>query len=353
MLPSLRALVQQARERWIGDSGLGGDELGQKVRGQIRGHLDGMLIGPAMVALARGGVLGRLAQGPVDWRELPGNQASLNLLFDLLETQGWVAWEGEVVRLTSQGTYAAQIATSYGVTVSYLPMFNVLSTLLFGNARFPRVDENGVELLVNRGMNVWGSGGAHTTYFKKVDEIIIEIFNRPIARQPQGICDMGCGDGTFLEHLYEVVKTRTARGGMLDKHPLLLVGADFNKVARRVAKQNCGGRNCRLATLFRETLIVRRSWEAIWKRWGWIFTICCTCVRFWITTGLIRRRRITGKGCAGSSGALLIWERNFLRTSWKKIWCVICGGGRLTWGGSACWFWSCILCRRNWPRRIY
>ncbi|MGA7917533.1 MAG: class I SAM-dependent methyltransferase [Candidatus Acidiferrales bacterium] len=238
VLPSLRALVQQSRERWIGDSGLGGDELGQKVRGQIRGHLDGMLIGPAMVALARGGVLARLAQGLVDWRELPGNQASLNLLFDLLETQGWVAWEGEVVRLTSRGAYAAQIATSYGVTVSYLPMFNVLSTLLFGNARFPRVDENGVELLVNRGMNVWGSGGAHTTYFKKVDEIIIEIFNRPIARQPQGICDMGCGDGTFLEHLYEVVKTRTARGGLLDKHPLILVGADFNKVARRVAKQN-------------------------------------------------------------------------------------------------------------------
>ena len=106
-----------------------------------------MLIGPAMVALARGEMLG-VAQGPVDWRELPGNQASLNLLFDLLETQGWVAWEGEVVRLTSQGTYAAQIATSYGVTAPYLPMFNVLSTLLFGNARFPRVDENGVELLV-------------------------------------------------------------------------------------------------------------------------------------------------------------------------------------------------------------
>ena len=120
VLPSLRALVQQAKERWIGDSGLSGDELGNKVRRQIRGHLDGMLVGPAMVALARGGVLARLGQGPVDWRELPGNQASLNLLFDLLETQGWVAWEGEVVQLTSRGAYAAQIATSYGVTVSLL-----------------------------------------------------------------------------------------------------------------------------------------------------------------------------------------------------------------------------------------
>jgi hypothetical protein len=108
---------------------------------------------------------------------------------------------------------------------------------LFGNPRIPRLDETGVELLVNRGMNVWGSGGAHKTYFKKVDEIMVEIFNRPLNQQPHGICDMGCGDGSFLEHLYSVVKNHTARGAALDQHPLILVGADFNKVARRVAKQ--------------------------------------------------------------------------------------------------------------------
>ena len=92
-------------------------------------------------------------------------------------------------------------------------------------------------MLVNRGMNVWGSGGAHKTYFKRVDEIVVEIFNRPLNLQPRGICDMGCGDGTFLEHLYSVVSKQTARGQVLDKHPLVVVGADFNKVARRVAKQ--------------------------------------------------------------------------------------------------------------------
>jgi hypothetical protein len=48
---------------------------------------------------------------------------------------------------------------------------------------------------------------------------------------------MGCGDGSFLEHLYFAVKNKTERGKVLDKHPLILVGADFNKVARRVAKQ--------------------------------------------------------------------------------------------------------------------
>src|SRR5262249_49385671 len=51
---------------------------------------------------------------------------------------------------------------------------------------------------------------------------------------PSGVCDMGCGDGTLLEHVHSVVKNNTIRGAMLDRFPLTLVGVDFNKVARRV-----------------------------------------------------------------------------------------------------------------------
>jgi hypothetical protein len=235
ILSSLGALVQKAKVHW----GLTaqGDPVEAEVSRQVREYFDGVLVGPAMVSLARGGILERLTQGPEQLDALPGNHTSLGLVFDLLIAQGWMAREENQVCLTPSGFYAAQIATSYGVTVSYLPQFNVVGTLLFGNPRIPRVDETGSELLVNRGMNVWGSGGAHNTYFKKVDEIIIEIFNRPLEQQPEGICDMGCGDGTLLEHLYCVIKTRTARGSVLDKHPLLVVGADFNKVARRITKQ--------------------------------------------------------------------------------------------------------------------
>ena len=199
--------------------------------------MDGILVGPAMVALARREILAQLEAGPVEVNAIAANRASLTCILDLLVAQGWVKIEKAGVSLTACGRYAAQIATAYGVTVSYLPLFDNVSILLFGNPRIPRMDESGFELLVNRGMNVWGSGGAHRTYFKRVDEIVIEIFNRPLEQQPKGICDMGCGDGSFLEHLYDVVKTRTARGKVLDKHPLILVGADFNKVARRVAKQ--------------------------------------------------------------------------------------------------------------------
>jgi len=213
------------------------DPAAAQIHDRIRGHLDGMLVAPAMVALARGGIFARLAERPFDVRSTSASAASVACLFDLLSTTGWVERAGPDVQLTGCGRYAAQIASAYGVTVSYLPMFAVLPTLLFGNARIPRVDPGGLETMVNRAMNVWGGGGAHITYFKKLDEIIVDIFNRPISDQPRGICDMGCGDGTLLAHLYSVVRERTARGRELDEHPLIIVGADFNKVARRATKQ--------------------------------------------------------------------------------------------------------------------
>ena len=224
--PSLQILIDKSIEGW----GVGDEE--------VRRNLDGMLAGPAMVALARSGILEKLQRSPAAPTEFEVNQSCLAALFRFIASLGWLRRREEVVELTEAGQYAARIAHAYGVTVSYLPMFSVISTLLFGNPRIPRMDDNGVELLVNRAMNVWAGGGAHRTYFRKVDAIIIEIFNRPIELQPSGICDMGCGDASFLEHTYNVIKDQTSRGAMLDEYPLLVVGADFNKISRRLAKQN-------------------------------------------------------------------------------------------------------------------
>ena len=230
-------LVRRARERW--SIYTEGDTTAAKVHRQIVGYLDGMLAGPIMVALAREGVFRLLEDSAngFDPKDLPGNPRSLVCAFDLLELFGWAGRLDGRLHLTPIGRYAAGIATSYGVTVSYLPMFDVLPMLMFGNAHMPRIDESGGELLVNRGMNVWGSGGAHSNYFKKSDSIITELFNRPLDQQPQGICDMGCGDGSFLEHVYRAVESETARGRVLDSHPLVLIGADTSKVARRITSQ--------------------------------------------------------------------------------------------------------------------
>jgi SAM-dependent methyltransferase len=87
-------------------------------------------------------------------------------------------------------------------------------------------------------MNVWGSGGAHATYFKVIDRVIIDLFNKPIEEQPKGILDMGCGNGAFIEHIFNVIEQQTIRGKLLDDYPLFLVGADFNKAALKVTRAN-------------------------------------------------------------------------------------------------------------------
>ena len=58
-------------------------------------------------------------------------------------------------------------------------------------------------------MNVWGSGGAHHTYFKKVDQIIIDLFNLPIEQQPKGFIDIGCGNGKLIEHIFDLIYYET------------------------------------------------------------------------------------------------------------------------------------------------
>ena len=49
---------------------------------------------------------------------------------------------------------------------------------------------------------------------------------------------MGCGNGAFLIHLFNVIEKQTLRGRMLDEHPLILVGADYNEAALSITKGN-------------------------------------------------------------------------------------------------------------------
>ena len=141
--------------------------------------------------------------------------------------------------VTEKGNFFIKRSAAYGVTVSYMPLFNKIDSLLFGKTKnILNRDKNGNEKHVNRKMNVWGSGGAHKLYFKKIDEIVLEIFNRPLEKQPQGIADMGCGDGTLLKHLYNLIKTKTLRGKNLNQFPLYVIGADFNDEALDVTGNN-------------------------------------------------------------------------------------------------------------------
>ena len=136
--------------------------------------------------------------------------------------------------LTDKGNYLLSKSYAYGVTDSYMRTFIHLEEIclnLNSKGVAYKTDKNKKELHVDRALNVWGSGHSHSTYFKHIDNYVIDIFNKPIDRQPKGIADMGCGDGAFLHHLNDLIKNKTLRGKHLNSHPLILIGADFNQAA--------------------------------------------------------------------------------------------------------------------------
>jgi hypothetical protein len=207
---------------------------------QILKHIEGVIAGPIIVMLGVNGLFHKyFMEASFRAQEYHSNPESFKKILDFLSALGMFKKKKETYQFTDKGLFFAKRASAYGVTVSYLPTFLNLDDLIFGNPKilktFPSDD---IEKHVNREMNVWGSGGAHSTYFKIIDEIIIELFNKPIDEQPKGILDMGCGNGAFIQHIFDVIEQQTHRGKLLDEHPLLLVGADYNKAALKVTRAN-------------------------------------------------------------------------------------------------------------------
>lgn len=216
------------------------NELEREVQNQILKHIEGVLIAPSTVLLGMGGMFHKYFMEasfmPEEYHE---HAESFRKLLDFYTFLGWFKARNNTYQFTDKGLFFARRASAFGVTVSYLPMFRKADELIFGNPETLRdPSDNGPEQHVDREMNVWGSGGAHSTYFNRIDEVVIEMFNKPIEEQPKGILDMGCGNGAFLEHLFDVIEQRTLRGKMLDEHPLFMVGADYNQAALKITRAN-------------------------------------------------------------------------------------------------------------------
>lgn len=230
------AAMEPLCERYQAGFGLSDGRIGK----QVLKHIEGALIGPTIVHLGMGGMFHKyFMEASFRADEYHEHPESFYKLLSFLAHLGWFNERNGTFQFTDRGLFFARRASAYGVTVSYSPMLRQVDELIFGDAaRIREVKAGEEEQHVDRAMNVWGSGGAHSTYFKKVDEILIEVFNRPIHDQPKGVLDMGCGNGAFLEHVFEVIEQRTLRGQMLDEHPLFLVGADYNEAALKITRAN-------------------------------------------------------------------------------------------------------------------
>nr|WP_321222572.1 class I SAM-dependent methyltransferase [uncultured Psychroserpens sp.] len=207
---------------------------------QILKHIEGVIVAPIIVLLGVNGLFHKyFMEASFTAEEYHKDPESFKKILDFFSHLGWFKKKKNTYQFTDEGLFFAKRASAYGVTVSYLPTFVHLDDLIFGNAEILKTDSpEDTEKHVHREMNVWGSGGAHSTYFKVIDQVIIKLFNKPIDEQPKGILDMGCGNGAFIQHIFDVIEHQTLRGRQLDEHPLLLVGADFNQAALKVTRAN-------------------------------------------------------------------------------------------------------------------
>lgn len=207
---------------------------------QVLKHIEGAIIAPIIVRLGMNGLFHKyFMEASFTAEEYHKNPESFKRILNFFSLLGWFIKKKNTYQFTDDGLFFAKRASAYGVTVSYLPTFLQLDELIFGNPLVLKTaSPDETEKHVHREMNVWGSGGAHATYFKVIDQVIIKLFNKPIDEQPKGILDMGCGNGAFIQHIFDVIEHQTIRGKMLEEHPLLLVGADFNQAALKVTRAN-------------------------------------------------------------------------------------------------------------------
>jgi SAM-dependent methyltransferase len=210
------------------------------IKKQFLSHIKGILIGPIVVHLGMNNVFHNyFMESNFNTEGLYKDPEIFKKLIDILTHFGWFTKKNLTLSFTEKGLFYAKRATAYGVTVSYIPTLMKLNDIIFGQSKYsPNSRKNITEKHVDRKINVWGSGGAHANYFKVVDDIIINQFNKPIENQPKGILDLGCGNGSFLIHLFNVIEQRTVRGKILDEYPLTLIGVDYNKTALKISKNN-------------------------------------------------------------------------------------------------------------------
>jgi SAM-dependent methyltransferase len=216
------------------------DEQTSKIQHQILAHIEGIIVGPTLVLLGMKGMFHKyFMQTKFKAEEFHKDPDNFGRLLDILTYLGWFSKTGDSYEFTDKGLFFARRASAYGVTVSYIPTLRKLDKFIFGDPTIFRSEGIGnEEIHVDREMNVWGSGGAHASYFKVIDEIIIKLFNKPIQEQPKGILDVGCGNGAFLKHLFNVIENQTERGKVLEDYPLLLIGVDYNEAALKITRQN-------------------------------------------------------------------------------------------------------------------
>jgi len=188
--------------------------------------LDGVVLIPLLLGLVRSDLVQFLNISDTDrlpfWEELR----------HVFIAKKWANVKDGKFKVSGVGKFMLKHCHSAGVTASYRPMLSKMKELLFGNSNKIIGSEQGLERHVDRTLNVQSSAFQHAKYFKEIERAISLIFNdSPLNEQPNYIVDMGCGNGSLLNSIYNIIKEKTVRGSHLLECPIVLVGIDLNSDA--------------------------------------------------------------------------------------------------------------------------
>ncbi|MBI5522799.1 MAG: hypothetical protein HY910_09235 [Desulfarculus sp.] len=208
---------------------------------EARAHVRGGLVGAVMWHFSRLGLWEYLEGQGADLAGLPANAEALRLGLEALAAEGWAWLRDGRAGLTEEGRLARAYAPQYFAPVSYLPTFAAAPDLLAGKSpRFDLApDGQGRERHLDRALDIAHSGQVfRATCRQPFLETVLPLFQEPgLAAQPTHVVDTGCGDGTLLLELYQAVRSQTPRGRHLERHPLVMVGAEFNPQAGQIAQE--------------------------------------------------------------------------------------------------------------------
>lgn len=205
-------------------------------------YLDGLLMVPLLLELRKLGLFDP-SKNQILFQEI--NEQARYEIIDLFIDKGLCELKNGHACLTNIGIFLLNRSLNMGFVASYSPMLKKMPELLFGDSELVfELDSDGHEIHLDRTLNVISSGFQHEKYFRDVDQIIQSVFDqKPIEEQPKYIADIGCGDGTLLKRVYDVIREKTERGKVLDKYPLTLVGVDYNQKALDATSKTLGSVN--------------------------------------------------------------------------------------------------------------
>ncbi|ODS25134.1 hypothetical protein AB835_00255 [Candidatus Endobugula sertula] len=229
-------------KKWIDQSG---DNWGIS-NPVLTDFLDGVLIIPLLLELKENGYFDALKNvNSLNKKLFLGDieQSVRNEIITLFKQKNWLREDEETFYFTKSGQFITQRIFITATIASYKPMLSRITELMFGNARsIFKKGLHGEESHVDRTLNVIGSGFQHQKYFADIEALVIQLFNDTFYdQQPKYIADMGCGDGTLLKNIYNIIKEKSARGNVLNHYPVVLIGIDYNEAALQETNNTLAG----------------------------------------------------------------------------------------------------------------